>query len=386
MAYDSIDEIQKVLAQNVFHHTNDRKKAAGRALGTIVEIITYYLIRQWKLASCVTIELRLPEFANKEITHNVEFGLHPRIYCKDYEIPYLRLPITSNKINNILKFSDEIAKDFQNFSLIKSDLLSADYLQRNRCLIGRNTEKDRLALVDLVSLTDKSGVIEFSIVHSSPFAIFECKRVGVEEGAKKGPTTIEKAKQGAYVAKHVSSLQKIRAADGTIFGVLAKPEGSFAIEPYDQALQWMIHEAPQEYLKDFVLTIGIASNHGNWFTSDDPNKELMVLKQSYDWLLFLSDRGLAKFIKDLILDPSPENLPVRTAFIASYDSLKTSNRKNQFTKVRLLRTAHLVLNDYFNANIEEIQHQWFNVLSPSGKTIDSLKEELHTLTQKDWSL
>ena len=30
-----------------------------------------------------------------------------------------------------------------------------------------------------------------------PFAIFECKRVGVEEGMRKGPQRIEKAKQGA---------------------------------------------------------------------------------------------------------------------------------------------------------------------------------------------
>ena len=41
-----------------------------------------------------------------------------------------------------------------------------------------------------------------------PFAIFECKRVGVEEGMRKGPQTIQKAKQGAYVARTVSALQK----------------------------------------------------------------------------------------------------------------------------------------------------------------------------------
>jgi hypothetical protein len=41
---------------------------------------------------------------------------------------------------------------------------------------------------------------------TEPFAMFECKRVGVEEGMKKGPQTIEKAKQGSYVARTVSSL------------------------------------------------------------------------------------------------------------------------------------------------------------------------------------
>ncbi|HIK09098.1 MAG TPA: hypothetical protein IGS52_02325 [Oscillatoriaceae cyanobacterium M33_DOE_052] len=60
MSYASIDEIQKTLANQVFQHTSDQKKAAGRALGTLIEIITYYLIRQWNLASYVTIELKLP--------------------------------------------------------------------------------------------------------------------------------------------------------------------------------------------------------------------------------------------------------------------------------------------------------------------------------------
>ncbi len=44
-------------------------------------------------------------------------------------------------------------------------------------------------------------VISIAQQSEMPYAIFECKRVGVEEGAKKGPQTIEKAKQGAYVAK-----------------------------------------------------------------------------------------------------------------------------------------------------------------------------------------
>jgi hypothetical protein len=37
---------------------------------------------------------------------------------------------------------------------------------------------------------------------------------------KKGPQTIEKAKQGAYVARTVSSLQKIRLRDGVLGGVV----------------------------------------------------------------------------------------------------------------------------------------------------------------------
>lgn len=45
-----------------------------------------------------------------------------------------------------------------------------------------------------------------------------------------------------------------------------------------------MYVADKSELDGFILTIGVVSNHGNWFTADDLNKELLVLKQSYDWL------------------------------------------------------------------------------------------------------
>jgi len=39
---------------------------------------------------------------------------------------------------------------------------------------------------------------------------------------------------------------------------------------------------------------------GNWFTAEDHNKELKVLAAAYDWLLFLTDEGLMKFVEDTI--------------------------------------------------------------------------------------
>ena len=39
MSYESVDKLQKLLAEEVFSYTSDRKKAAGRALGTFLEII-----------------------------------------------------------------------------------------------------------------------------------------------------------------------------------------------------------------------------------------------------------------------------------------------------------------------------------------------------------
>jgi hypothetical protein len=37
MSYESVDALQKVLVEKVFHYAEDRKKAAGRALGTLVD-------------------------------------------------------------------------------------------------------------------------------------------------------------------------------------------------------------------------------------------------------------------------------------------------------------------------------------------------------------
>jgi len=74
---DSVDKLQKVLADKVFNHTIDPKKASGRALGTLVEIITYYLLKTWKLNNHISIERGLTEYGNPDIIHNVEYSLHP---------------------------------------------------------------------------------------------------------------------------------------------------------------------------------------------------------------------------------------------------------------------------------------------------------------------
>jgi hypothetical protein len=81
LTYQSVDALQKTLADSVFEYATDRKKAAGRALGTLVEIITFYTLRSWGFRDHVVIERPVPEFANPNIVHNVEFSLH-RILAK----------------------------------------------------------------------------------------------------------------------------------------------------------------------------------------------------------------------------------------------------------------------------------------------------------------
>ena len=77
MAFESVDTLQRTLANTVFKYAKDRKKAAGRALGTLVEIITFHTLQMWDLRDHIVIERSVPEFANPEISHNVEFSLHP---------------------------------------------------------------------------------------------------------------------------------------------------------------------------------------------------------------------------------------------------------------------------------------------------------------------
>lgn len=84
MAYESVDRLQKVLEESVFHYAKDAKKAAGRALGTLVEIITFYLVKSWGFEYSVAIEKALAEYGNVDITHNVEFSLHPLL--RQYKI------------------------------------------------------------------------------------------------------------------------------------------------------------------------------------------------------------------------------------------------------------------------------------------------------------
>jgi len=133
-------------------------------------------------------------------------------------------------------------------------------------------------------------------------------------------------------------------------------------------------------LRDFTLTVGVVSNHGNWFTSDDHNKELKVLAQSYDWLLFLTDTGLSEFVESLLLKPAKKYQPIREAFVQSYTGKKGGNR---FTKVKMALSADLALQDYFSSNLGKVE-SWFNLVSPAGHSVTELKRELTLLASKNW--
>jgi len=375
MSYPSVDQLQKVLTEKVFHYAKDSKKAAGRALGTLVEIITFYALKSWGLERHVAIERKLPEFANNDITHNVEYSLHPATPLARIKFNRDLLPLTTAKVAGHKKIA---ALGITKESLIKSTLLSNDLILRNSCTISEFDDHFLNAYLD--SLGKDTGIYSIVSLRQRPFAIFECKRVGVEEGMKKGPQTIEKAKQGAYVARTVSALQKIRLADGSMGGLIQKRDGSFRHGNYYKLMAEVIASDDPELLSRFILTVGVVSNHGNWFTSENHNKELKVLAQAYDWLLFLTDAGVAQFIDELLFHPTKELSAVRKAFLASYTGAKGVN---QFTKKQLSLQADAALQSYFNSR-KKVIAGWFNIIAPSGKGLDILKEELDTLRKKNW--
>ena len=206
MSYQSIDKVQSVLAEEVFGYAKDKKKAAGRALGTFIEIINFYLLKSWGLEQSISIERGLAEYGNSEITHNVEYSLHPILNSRQIESVNDGKTLTSNRIVNELGNIDLSKFKKSNNSLFKDNIL------RNACTLA--TSHNSFLVAYLHSNQEDKITINVAEQFNTPYAIFECKRVGVEEGMKKGPQTIEKAKQGAYVARTVSSLQKIRTETG----------------------------------------------------------------------------------------------------------------------------------------------------------------------------
>ena len=187
MSYPSIDILQKNLAKNIFSDRKDTKKASGRALGTLLELMSYYLFKQWGFSNSMTIELRIPEFGNQDITHNVEFALHPNRFSQKSEFNYSDSMTVSGwkKLNNIF------TNRFSGYTFKNKYLLTKDNVLRNNALIAENKNR-------YIVLNHKKKKATINILEINPYTMFEWKRVGVEEGNKKGPTTIEKAKQGAY--------------------------------------------------------------------------------------------------------------------------------------------------------------------------------------------
>ena len=376
--YRSIDTLQKALGEGVFSYAKDRKKAAGRALGTFVETIAFYLLKSWGFERSVAIERGIPEYENLTISHNVEFSLHRsrslgRLVFNEGEFPLSASKICKVMGCRLLPCGDSLRKTGQR-------LLSADGILKNACTIA---ELDGAFLNAYRARIRSKMEVDVRFFPEQAVAMFECKRVGVEEGQKKGPQTIEKAKQGAYVARTVSSLQRFRSQDGSLRGIAERNDGSLVCDDYYTLLDRVVNGLEPDIAKRFMLTVGIVSNHGNWFTSENRNKELEVLAQSYDWLLFLTDDGLAQFIEDVVFSGDRRLSHAAKAFHDSYGSdAKGGKPKNRFTKSSIDESADVELTAYFNRNAKRIA-SWFNLITPERSSLASLREQLGKLVVAD---
>ena len=324
------------------------------------------MLKTWNLKNNLAIERALAEYANEEITHNVEFTLHHSKLLKQFEVN-LEKSITSNSLLKSLTLSDFAHRKHTSLYTLSIDSI------KNACTIYEDDSYFINSYLDNISEDKNKYYVSLYKLAVKPLAMIECKRVGIEEGMKKGPQTIEKAKQAAYVADNVSALQKIRNRDGSFSGIIQTSNG-FKIDNYNKLLRQAIET---KNILDFVLTVGIVSNHGNWFSSDNMNKELKVLSKSYDWLLFLTDEGLTQFIRDLIISPTKKYIAVKNAFLEAYNNDST---KKYFTKSVLPLQADEAITHYFSSNLKIIEN-WFNVISPSQSKISNLKDDLLKLVK-----
>lgn len=369
MSYQSIEAVQEALSNTTFAKRKDSRKAAGRALGTLLELITYYLLKDYGLLHNMCIERPLYEYANDEISHNVEFTLHDSKTITSFGYP-------DNASLTPARISASAHLNYGSSFVKKSNNPYKQGLLKNAATLYESSDTIVNAYAD--SATNTLTICELG---TAPFAMFECKRVGIEKGMKKGPQTIEKAKQGAYVSRMVSRLQRFKRLDGSVAGVIEDESGNIEIGDYDEMLVKLISEGNAADLRDIVVTVGVTSDHGNWFTSEIQNKETRVLSQSYDWLLFLTDEGLTQFINDVLLGANAKMPETKKAFDACYDD--NSTNKVSFTKTSLPAKADAELTQYFKSNRTEIAN-WFNVLTPANRTVRDLMNELKALTSVAW--
>ena len=143
-----------------------------------------------------SLERPLPEYGNPAITHNVEFSLHPILRQQLIPLQKFTLPLTTAKLRRAL---DDLGFTHDDLVSKAAQVLSNQGVLRNACAFGESAGAFCIASVD--EIRGEQFALTVTVLSRHPFAIFECKRVGVEEGMKKGPQSIEKAKQGAYVAR-----------------------------------------------------------------------------------------------------------------------------------------------------------------------------------------
>lgn len=364
---DGIEDLQGRLSREVFARTKSPRKAAGRALGTIVEIMAYYVLLSWGLRDSISIETPIGEYGAPDIRHNVDYSLHPVVERHELAFPQKGAISCRDVQHKLRHLGVEID------GVVPKQVISKNGILKNACRIGNDADYRWIA-----NLHD--GAVTVTRQRAMPFMAIECKRVGRDSKGNAGPQAIEKAKQGSYVARTVSSLQKIRDGRGNHMEIIYDGANRPTIAPYDSMISRIIKSNDPATLSEFIMSVGIVSDHGNWLTSSRPNKELRVLQQSYDWLLFLTDRGVTCFVEEAIM--SGRYPSVQSAF---YSGHTRKNRQNPFTKSNMDYGAHVELLCYFTRNRARVE-AWLDVMSPHQRPLDALKLQIKELREKVWEL
>lgn len=363
-----VDEVQKRLQEEIFKDRVDTKKAAGRALGTIQEIIVWFLLETHDLGVRTLLEYQLPEYGSNDILHNVEFSVHPlrsidSLPLKGTKNLSLRLP---NKIIN------QHSKQKENLVSRVNVLETHRQFGRkvrlvNRCFVKNRVDWDYEEVYLGRYKNQNEG--ELVTISKTPIAFIESKRVGLEEGTTTGPQTIEKAKQASYVALRSSKLQKIFHSSG-VKGVIEMPDGKTIIDSYEKLWNDLIKKGETEMLRGVIRSIIFLSDHINWYVKGVEKKDLRILKQSYDWTIWIEDKGLAGFVEEFLLTDGV----VRDVFYKNYVERKKGGAL--FTKNRLDDEVYSILFDFFQKNAKKIKETWLKVLTPKDRTFDDLVKEL----------
>ena len=144
MAYESVDQLQKLLVEKVFHYAKDSKKAAGRALGVLVEVVAFYLLKSWGFERSVAIEKKIPEFGRPDITHNVEALVTPdsstTTTCPSAQ--------AAHQTTRILACADTNKFSLVDFTAGGGVLLTTGGVLRNSCVVANGKSSHLVATLD----------------------------------------------------------------------------------------------------------------------------------------------------------------------------------------------------------------------------------------------
>lgn len=366
-SFDAIDEAQMALSNEIFDSTRSPKKASGRAIGTLQEMLAYSILHYHNLDDRIYLEYPLPEQGLEEVTHSVEFSIHPKIGTKPAAVSGRKHDNVTLQDTDAEDLYGEDSERLKKVRLVQHDD-DYDVIHTNPSLLKlddlKNWPYNNIPIGRLADEGDK----EIVLLDPQPVGFIECKRVGLEEGTTSGPQTIEKAKQAGFVALRTSRLQKIITSDGKK-GVLVN-DGSVEYDDFEKLWESKLSSQNPSDLRGIVRSVLFFSDHGNWFPGNEESKDVKILKSSFDWAIWVEDDGLIELVEFVLNDTD-----MRRAFELHVDSSKTI-----LTKSKLESRARQAMLRFVEENWESLSENWLTVLEPEGKSIEDLLEEFRTIT------